>query len=535
MGEAASGMAEPTIEQLLESGTRHHREGRLAEAERIYRRILERQRNHDGALHLLGVIARETGHTDMAIKLIRRAIGINPRVAGYYNNLGNALCGKEQFGEAAVAYRQALGIDPDFALAHYNLGNALVENDEFDGLDEAIAAGRRTILLQPDYAEAYNNLSIALQRKGNFDESISLCRRALALKPDYAEAYSNLGNALRDKGDLDASIAAYRRAIELKPDFAAAHFNLAMVLLLGGDFRQGWAEYEWRLKDPRKPQPRPFIQPRWTGEDISGRTILLYGEQGTGDALQFVRYAPLVAQRGGRVLIGCAPELTRVLRSNPGLGQILTRDGARPSFDFHAPLLSLPLIFQTDAGSIPASVPYLSAEPALLDVWDRRLGAPDGQVRVGLVWAGNPRFKGDRTRSLNLQQLAPFADAREVKFYSLQKGPAGVQAKNPPAGLELVELGPELNDFADTAAVMSLMDLIITTDTSVPHLAGALGRAVWVMLQFVPDFRWLLERDDSPWYPTMRLFRQTSVGDWKGVIQRVVEALAKFRNEGTPR
>jgi tetratricopeptide (TPR) repeat protein len=535
MGEAASGMAEETIEQMLESAVQHHRAGRLAEAERIYRRILERQRNHDGALNLLGVIARETGHTDVAIELISRAIGINPRVAGYHNNLGNALCGKEQFGEAAVAYRQALGIDPDLALAHYNLGNALIEKDEFDELDEAVAASRRAILLRPDYAEAYNNLGIALHGKGNFDESISACRGALALKPGYAEAYSNLGNALRDKGDIEASIAAYRRAIEIKPEFATAHYNLAGVLLLAGEFRQGWAEYEWRLRDSRNQPPPPFAQPRWTGEEIRGRTILLWGEQGTGDTLQFVRYATLVAQRGGRVLIGCAGELARVLQSNPGLGQVLTPGGARPEFDFYAPLPSLPLIFETEVGSIPATVPYLSPEPALLETWNRALGAAEGRARIGLVWAGNPRFKGDRTRSLNLQQLAPFAESRGVKFYSLQKGPAGEQAKNPPAGLELDDLGPELNDWADTAAVMSLMDLIITTDTSVAHLAGALGRGVWVMLQFVPDFRWLLEREDSPWYPTMRLFRQRSLGDWKGVIGRVAEALAKFENEGTPR
>jgi tetratricopeptide (TPR) repeat protein len=535
MDEAASGMAEPSIEQLLQSAVKHHRAGRLAEAEGIYRRILARHPKHDGALHLLGVIARETGHHDMAVKLIRRAIGINPAVAGYHNNLGNALCGKEQFGEAAAAYRQALGIDPDFALAHYNLGNALVEKEEYDDLDDAIAAGRRAIRLKPDYAEAYNVLGIAFHRKGNFDESISLCRKALALKPDYAEADSNLGIALKDKGDLEGSIAAYRRAIQLKPDFVGAHVNLASVLLLAGDFRQGWAEYEWRLKDPRNPQPRTFSQPRWTGQDIGGRTILLHGEQGAGDILQYVRYAPLVAQRGGRILIGCHQELNRVLRSNPSLGQILTPGGSRPSFDFHAPLLSLPLIMETDAGSIPASVPYLYPEPGLLDAWNRRLGGSDGRVKVGLVWAGNPRFKEDRTRSLNLQQLAPIAASRGVKFYSLQKGPAGEQAKNPPAGLELVNLGPELNDYADTAAVMSLMDLIITTDTSVPHLAGALGRPVWVMLRFVPHFCWQLQRQDSPWYPTMRLFRQTSIGDWKGVIGRVVEALAKFANEGTPR
>jgi hypothetical protein len=263
---------------------------------------------------------------------------------------------------------------------------------------------------------------------------------------------------------------------------------------------------------------------------LETRTILLHTEQGFGDAIQFIRYLPLVAQRGGKIIVECPAELQRLFRTIAGSCQIAVRGQPLPAFDLHCPLLSLPRLFGTTLDNIPKTVPYLSPEPALVDAWNRTLGAADGRLRVGLAWAGNPRFKADRTRSLNLQQLAPLAATRGVKFYSLQKGPAGEQAKNPPVGLEWVDLGPELNDFADTAAVMSLMDLILTTDTSVPHLAGALGRPVWVMLQFVPHFCWLLEREDSPWYPTMRLFRQDSRGDWDRVITRAVEALSQMKS-----
>jgi hypothetical protein len=255
----------------------------------------------------------------------------------------------------------------------------------------------------------------------------------------------------------------------------------------------------------------------------------LWGEQGFGDVIHFARYASLVAHRGGRTVIWCQRELAGVLRSNPELGEIVPSDAGVPAHDFQCPLMSLPCVFNTRLETIPASRSYLNSDPALVETWKKRLGSSDGRLKVGLAWAGNPRFQDDRTRSLALERLAPLGAVRGVKFYSLQKGAAEEQAKNPPPGLELTDLAPGLKDFADTAAVMSLMDLIITTDTCVPHLAGALGRPVWAMLQFVPDFRWLLEREDSPWYPTMRLFRQTSPGDWNGVIGRVAEALAAYR------
>jgi len=481
-----------TIQQAFGLAMQRHEAGRLHEAEQLYRQILAQQPEHAGAMQFLGVIANQVGRNDIAVGLIRRAIGLNPNVAEAYNNLGNALKDQGQ-------------------------------------LDEAIAAFRQALALNPNLPEAHNNLGSALKDQGQLDEAIAAYRQAIALRPTYADAHNNLGNALKDQGQLDEAVAAFRQAIALKPDYAEFHFNLSLSLLTSGDFQQGWEEHEWRWKCKEFPTPaRNFPQPQWDGCPLEGRTLLLHTEQGHGDAVQFIRYLPLVEQRGGRIIIECYAELQRLFQTMAGRCQVVFRGQPLPAFDLHCPLLSLPRVFGTNFANLPQIVPYLSPDPALVEAWSRTLGAPDGQLRVGLAWAGNPRYKWDRTRSVNLQQLAPFAAARGVKFYSLQKGPPGEQAKNPPVGLELVDLGPELNDFVDTAAVMSLMDLIITTDTSVPHLAGALGRSVWVMLQLVPDFRWLRDRTDSPWYPTMRLFRQPTWGDWDSVITRVVDALSQW-------
>jgi Flp pilus assembly protein TadD len=515
--------------QAMQQAVQLQQAGRLIDAEKIARQILAVCPDHDGAVHLLGVIARVTRNTEPAIELFRRAIAINPHVAGYYNNLGNALTDKGLRDEALSAYRNAIQIDPGFALAYYNVGETLIGMNRFELLDEAIAATREAIRLMPGHVESQSNLSVALRKQEKFDQAIDACRGALAINPNHAAAFNNLGNALKERGDFRQSIAAYKEAIRCQSDFDTAHYNLGMVSLLIGDFSLGWKEYEWRLKN-NAVWPKDVPQIRWGGEQLAGKRILLWGEQGMGDIIQLVRYVPLVAELGGRTVVKCYPALVRVLRGDPRLGQVLAMEDPLPPCDVECPIVSLPMVFKTKLESIPASVPYLTPESALREAWKRKLSPSGGDLRVGLVWAGNPNFRDDRTRSLRLEQLAQFGAVRNVQFYSLQKGPPGEQAKNPPPGLNLIDLGPQLDDFADTAAVMSLMDLIITTDTSIPHLAGALGRPVWLMLQFVPDFRWLLDRDDSPWYPTMRLFRQKTRGDWPGVIGRVTEALVELRD-----
>jgi tetratricopeptide (TPR) repeat protein len=552
-------MNQTTIEQAMQIAIQHHQSRRLAEAEKTCRQILAVNPDHAEATRLLGVIAAKCGHLDAGIELIQRAIALNPGVANYHIDLGNALRNKGAIDEAAAAFQRSVQIDPsdavghsnlgvvlgmrgqldeaarafsqairlkpDYAEAYSNLGNALREKQEWDG---AIDACRRALRINPDFAAASVNLGGALRGKGELDEAIAAYRQAIRQKPDFAEAHSNLGNALKEKGSLEESIAAYGQAIRLKPNLEVAHYNLGLALLLSGDFERGWGEHEWRLKMGSWQSPH-FQGRRWNGENLEGKTIVLWGEQGFGDVIHFARYAAKVAHRGGRTVTWCQRELVGLLRSNPDLGEVVPGDAGVPAHDFHCPLMSLPLAFNTRLDSIPASVPYLKADAALAEAWGKKLGPGDDGPRVGLAWAGNPRFMEDRTRSMKVDDLAPLGAVRGVKFYSLQKGVAAEQAKNPPPGLELTDLAPGLNDFADTAAVMSLMDLIITTDTSVPHLAGALARPVWVMLQFVPDFRWLLGREQSPWYPTMRLFRQKSPGDWNELVGRVAQALAAFR------
>ncbi|HEX4056465.1 MAG TPA: tetratricopeptide repeat-containing glycosyltransferase family protein [Tepidisphaeraceae bacterium] len=515
------------IGQAMQLAVQNHRAGKFAEAEKIYRQVLDLQPDQPDALHLLGVLVHQAGRTDLAIELIQRAIAINPNIADYHNNLGRALWGKGRLDEAIASLRRAIQLKPDLLEAHANLGIVLRDRGL---LDEALDTYRNLLRLKPDFAEAHNNLAVVLRQQGRLDEAIDSYRNALRFNPDYAEAHNNLGISLHFTGRYDKAIDAYRNAVRLKPDYAEARHNLALTLLLKENFAEGWPEYEWRwrCKGIASP-PRRWKQPRWDGAPLNGQTILLYADQGFGDAIQFVRYAPMVAGRGGRVVVGCPLELARLFRSNPDLGQIVSGDQGLPHFDLHCPLASLPLVFQTRMESIPARVPYLNADPALVEMWRQKLAPSQGKLRVALSWAGNPAFRGDRNRSLPFDCLTPLGGVRGATFFSLQKGEASQHAKNPPPGMDLIDLGPELTDFADTAAVMSLMDVIIAIDSSVCHLAGALARPVWLLLQSVPEWRWLLNRDDSPWYPTMRLFRQKSTGDWSELIGRVAQGLGAFR------
>ena len=418
--------------------------------------------------------------------------------------------------EAVACYRRALELKPDYAEAHNNLGTAFKDQGK---LDEAVACYRRALELKPDFAEAHNNLGIALKDQGKLDEAVACYRRALELKPDYAEAHNNLGNALKDQGKLDEAVACYRRALELKPDFAEAHGNQSLLSLLTGDFQRGWAEYEWRWKT-KQCQRRDFSQPLWDGQPLEGRTILLHAEQGLGDAIQFVRYAALVKQRGGAVIVECPKPLLSLLASCAGIDRLVGRGDDLPPFDVHAPLLSLPGIFHTSLETIPADVPYLFADPGLVEHWREELGGIAG-FKIGIAWRGNPEHRNDRARSIPLSCFEPLAGLPGVRLLACKKGRAWSSCKSWPDRFPITELGSRLDDFMDTAAVLMNLDLVITCDTAVAHLAGALGVPVWVALPFVPDWRWLLDRSDSPWYPTMRLFRQKKPGDWAGVFEEI--------------
>jgi tetratricopeptide (TPR) repeat protein len=550
--------------EALEEAVSHHQAGRLAEAERFYRQVLSGKPNHPDALHLLGMIAIQTGRLDMAIELLRRAVATNPGIAEFQNSLGNALNDKGLFDEAIAAFRQAIRIKPAYAEAHNNLGISLRAKGL---LDEAIAAYRQAIRVEPGYAKAHNNLGNALRNKGLLDEAAAAYRQALRLTPAFAEAHRNLGNALYDMGQIDECINAYHRALQLKPDlvearnslgtalrrkglldeaiaayhdafrmnpeYVGAHENLAHVLLLKGDFVQGWSEYEWRWKrEAIASQRHKFVQPRWDGQDLNGRRILLYSEQGLGDTIQFVRYAPMVSARGGKVVLECQAELRGLMRGVVGIEQMVSVGEPLPDFDVHCPLMSLPLAFNTRMETIPAAIPYLHADEKLSRQWAARLAEPD-RPKVGIAWAGSAQHINDRNRSLSLSLLGPLAKVGDIRFYSLQKGAGAAEASTPPEGMKLIDHTAELTDFADTAALMANLDLVISADTAVVHLAGALGKPVWVLLPCAPDWRWLLEREDSPWYPTIRLFRQRTPGKWSEVVDRVAQALCTFDKRET--
>lgn len=586
----ANGMAQLTIQQAFDQAVQYHQSGQLQEAERLYRQILAQEPGHANAMHNLGLAAYQAGRNDLAVDLIRRAIVLKPDFAEAHCNLGNALRGQGQLEEAVAAYHQAVAFRPDFAEAHYNLGivlkelgrlddaiitfrraialnpdspaahvnlgNALRDRGQLDAavaafrqaivlkpnyveahhnlgnvlrargdLDEAIAAHRQVVALTPNYAEGHSNLGVSLANHGRLDEAIASFRQAIVLRPNYAEAHYNLGIALADQGRLDESIAAYRQAIALRPDSAEAHHNLAWPLLLRGEFAAGWEEFEWRFRVRSFGYNRGFYQPQWDGSDLTGKTILLHAEAGHGDTVQFVRYAPLVAHRGGHVILECQPALVSLLAQVPGIERVIPYGDPLPHFDCQIHLLSLPRIFHTTLDNIPRSVPYLAAPAERARLWKERLREDRG-LKVGLVWAGSDKVRDPRKRTASLSVLAPLASVAGVQFYSLQKGEAAHQAAHPPQGMPIIDWTEELHDFADTASLMDHLDLIISVDTGVVHVAGAMGKPVWVLLPFIADWRWLLAREDSPWYPTLRLFRQSKRGEpWEDVAARMSKAL----------
>jgi len=557
------------VSPSVELARQHQRAGRFREAEAVYRQVLAQNQDHPVVLHHLGLLMHQGGRPEAAADFMYRAISADPDVPEVYNNLATVLGQLGRYPDALNMLDQALGLDPAYAEAHSNRGIAL---DKLGRRDEAVAAFRKAVELRPDYFEARSNLGSALARAGRLDEAIdhlraatvgrsrnpgarapvadAFCglgaalqkrgdldgaiaafRNATEARPDFAEAYTNLGNALKESGRLADAIAALRKAVELRPSFPDAHWNLALALLLAGDFHGGWLEYEWRrhLKEDAA-QQRPFPQPVWNGAPVSGRTLLLLSEQGLGDTIQFIRYAPLLAARGATVIVECQPKLRPLLQTVKGIHRVIARGEPLPAFDAHARLLTLPGTFGTDLQSIPADVPYLHAEPDQVVRWTARLRelAPDA-LRVGIAWQGSPTFGGDAQRSMPLRHFAPLAACPGVRLFSLQKGFGAEQVRSLPEPFPVIEFSPPLDEtsgaFVETAAVMAGLDLVITSDTSLAHLAGALGVPTWVVLSFVPDWRWLTERPDSPWYPSVTLFRQTARGDWDGVFARVAAAL----------
>jgi tetratricopeptide (TPR) repeat protein len=549
-----------SVAEAVSHALQSQQAGNLAQAEQLYRQVLQVDPANVQALYLLGTVYQSVGRLADAVASYRQALWYKPDYVETHNHLGVALAMAGQLGEAAghlqeavrlapgaaepysnlgivlsmqgkpeeamAHFQQAIRLRPDFAEAYNSLGNTLNSQHRYD---EAAENCRQALRLLPAFAEAHNNLGIALKGQGKLDEAIRSYQQAIRLRAGFAEAHYNLGNVLRLQGRYAEALASYDQALRYRPEYAEAHYQRALLWLLLGRFEQGWPAYEWRWRCAEF-RGRRLAQPVWDGSPLAGRTILLHAEQGFGDTLQLVRYVPLVKQRGGTVVVECQAALLPLVSRLAGLDYLVAQGAALPGFHVQASLLSLPGIFRTTLATIPASVPYLSADPALVAHWRQELDASRA-FRIGIVWQGSFKHREDRHRSVPLTQFAPLARLEGVRLVSLQVGPAAAQVAAVANDFGVIDLGSRFDpaSFADVAAVLMSLDLVVTVDTAVAHLAGAVGVPVWVALPLAPDFRWLLERDDSPWYPSMRLFRQPRFGDWDAVFERLTAEVAKIK------
>jgi Tfp pilus assembly protein PilF len=485
-------------------------------------------------LFVLGNKLFERGKTEQAIAAFRRCLASAPdHVAASYN-LGNALIKVGRPTDAVDSYLICLRHKPDFGPAFVNLAETLRGLGLLENAQEMAELGIHHLPASPD---AINCLANVMHDRSEYSTAAMLYRRMLDYVPGHAGALSNLGNALHALGRLTEALAAHESAVAAAPEEADFRFNRATTLLASGDFARGWDEYEWRWQRARS-RPRDFGE-AWQGEDIAGRTILLHAEQGLGDALQFVRYVPMVAERCSRVVLEVQPPLVRLMQTLPGVALVVARGDAIPAFDVHCPLMSLPRAFATRLETIPARLPYLHADPAAVAAWQSKLPR-DGNLRVGLVWAGSSHtddagaHKIDLRRSLDLSEFAPLANLAGLHLVSLQKDNLAEQRRRPP-DFPLIDLMSEVTDFCDTAALIANLDLVISVDTSVAHLAGGMGKPVWLMSRYDGCWRWLYNREDSPWYPGLQIYRQQRPNDWPAVVTRVREDLAALlRQSASP-
>lgn len=421
-----------------------------------------------------------------------------------------------QWSDAIAAFEQAIAVNPSNPWAYFNMGSALQSAGR---LQESVEAYRRSLAIGPDNAGTHCYLAEVLAEQGNFDQAFVSFRKALELKPDFPQATDSFGKYLRSVGKWEEAIAVYRHAIAIRPDFAIAHVNLAKLLLLRGELSQGWKELLWWWILPQ------FPKPKWNGEDLAGRRLLLYCVGGFGDTIQFIRYLPwIVSHQGGQIVLCCFPQLKRLFQQLPGVDLLVTNDQNLPEFDLHCHFPGLSVSLAPSLEEIPAPIPYLHADPALVARWSEKLRGESARLKVGIVWGGSRNNEIDSHRSIPLSSLKPLADVAGVKLFSLQKGPYAEELKQSP--FPIVDWTAELTDFADTAALIANLDLVITIETAVAHLAGAMGKRVWVLLADPPDWRWMLDRADSPWYPTMRLFRQKRTGNWDDPVREIVAALS---------
>src|SRR5579883_912096 len=502
-------------------------------AETAFREAVRLNPRHADAQFRLGRVLSRREKPKEAETALREAVKLKPINAAAWSTLGILLETQDRAAEAIECARKALELEPKSADLHNCLGVALAKGEKFT---EAIAAYREAIRLKPKMASAWSNLGNALRSSGQVEEAEKSLREALRLFPDYPEAHNNIAIALVQLGRDDEALKHYDEALRLRPEYPEARMNRSLIWLASGDFARGWPEYEWRFKvRPMKNGGPPG--PRWKGESIEGKTLLLTAEQGLGDSVQFIRYAPLAKERGARVVFDCPEVLASLIATCPGVDQVFSRNKPPgPVYNFHIPLLSLPGIFGVPPDAAIPQVPYLTPDPARVEHWRNELAAVPG-LRVGIAWQGSTIHKGDKLRSVHLTRFAPLAAVPGVSLCSIQKGTGWEQlADQSAASMSVIDLGTRTKiEMMDTAALMMNLDLIVAVDTAVVHVTGALGRPVWVAVPFAADWRWLRRGETTAWYPTMRLFRQTTHGDWDGVFNRIADELtaaARAKGEG---
>lgn len=554
----AAGVA--SAEVLSHRGSLLQALGRPDEALASFERALSLRPDSAETLSNRGVVLHQLRHFAAAVESYDEALALRPDFVDALANRGHALRALRRFEQALASYDAALALRPDQAEAHHDRANVLKDLRRYN---EALAGYDRVLALSPDHAEAFNERGITLHELGQFEAALASYARALELRPALAAAYNNRGNTLRALQRFAEAAASYAQALELlpedarvlsnrgvalhelalfeeelaayaqaeasDPDLGEAQWNEALCRLLLGDFARAWPKYEWRWKTQElAAQQRHFATKLWLGrESLAGKTILLYADQGFGDAIQLCRYVPLVAAAGATIVLEVQAALMALFRDLAGVAQIKARGEALPDCDFHCPLLSLPLAFDTRLETIPPPDPYFQAAPERIDKMAALL-PPGSSFRVGLVWSGRPAYLRDRLRSIPLELLDPLLALSGISYVSLQRDLRPEDEAPLACRPDILPLGPYLGDFADTAAAIALLDLVVTVDTAVAHLAGAMGKRVWILLPYVPDWRWLLDREDSPWYPAARLYRQPAPGDWNAVIAHVAAELARL-------
>ncbi|WP_159670837.1 tetratricopeptide repeat protein [Andreprevotia sp. IGB-42] len=551
------------LNAVLSKAFQSHQAGDLAAAAAGYRKVLQQHPQHWSTRTLLATTDLQQGNYAAAADGFRASLQLNNAQPDAWLNQGNALRELGDLQGALAACEQCVAIAPDFAQAWSNRGNLLTALRQYPA---AIESHQRAVTLVPDDADGHANLAAALWEAREFAPALTACDAAIRLAPQAAGPWQTRGHVLRGLNQYDAALqsyaaaltrqdtdpalwlshgnalcdlgrhaeglASYQRALALKPDDADVHWAIALTQLQLGHFAEGWQRYEARLQlGQRAVEQARFAVPRWDGlQPLAGKRIVLHTEQGFGDAIQFCRYALLLAERGAHVTLEVKSPLATLMRSLPArINVVVQEEASFADHDYHCPLMSLPLALGTTLETIPAAIPYLQASAPNQAVWAARLGErPDKTRRVGLVWSGSPTHKDDYARSIPLSQLGALLALPGVEFHCLQDRVRDADGAAT-SQLPLHNHAGELSDFDDTAALIAGMDLVISVDTAVAHLAGAMGKPVWVLLPVAPDFRWLLARDDSPWYPAARLFRQPAPGDWQSVITDVVQALHAWR------